>query len=102
MRFDVFSGYICLHALIDGSSEGIPHLPHGCCLECVLESVCKCLEVLLSPCVFVLFLPTKCIVFTSVNIAWWSDMPGRISILFTRFGLFVVMRSRMLFSRVAV
>ena len=29
-------------------------------------------------------------------------MPGRISILFTRFGLFVVMRSRMLFSRVAV
>ena len=48
------------------------------------------------------FLPTKGIVFTSVNIAWWSDMPGRISILFTRFGLFVVMRSRMLFSRVAV
>ena len=39
--------------------------------------------------------------FTSVNIAWWSDMPGRISILFTRFGLFVIMRSSMLFSRVA-
>ena len=46
MRFDVFSGYICLHTLIDGSSEGIPYLTHGCCLECVLESVCKCLEVL--------------------------------------------------------
>ena len=77
-----FCGHIlCLHALID------------CCLECVLESVCKCLEVLFeSVCICsvvkedrsALFLPTKGIVFTSVNIiAWWSDMPGRISIQFS-------------------
>ena len=85
MRLDVFCGYTCLHALIHGSSEGIPHLTHGCCLECVLESVCKCLFILFeSVCICyvvkedrsALFLPTKGIVFTSVNIAWWSDMPA--------------------------
>ena len=41
------------------------------------------------------------VVFTSAYIAWWSDMPGHTSTLFTRLGVLVSRRSSILFPRVS-
>ena len=41
------------------------------------------------------------VVFTSAYIAWWSDMPGSTSTLFTRLGVLVSRRSSILFPRVS-
>ena len=100
---DVFvSTYVCmpssmvaLRASHISPTVGVLNAYSNLSANVLFESMCICSVVKEDR--YAGFLPTKGIVFTSVNIALWYDMPGRISILFTRFGLFVVMISRMFF-----